>query len=56
MIMNLLFFFYYYGIDFCSEVIPSFALLDVQQATVVCYVYQLINGEVKVERIEYKKP
>jgi vacuolar protein sorting-associated protein 29 len=39
----------------CSEPIPSFALLDVQQASLVCYVYQLIGSEVKVERIEYKK-
>ncbi|PWN50505.1 Metallo-dependent phosphatase [Violaceomyces palustris] len=35
--------------------IPSFALLDIQGAVVVTYVYQLIEGEVKVEKIEYRK-
>ena len=39
----------------CSDVSPSFVLLDIQQSTVVAYVYQLIDSEVKVERIEYKK-
>ncbi|KAN0061844.1 Vacuolar protein sorting-associated protein 29 [Thecaphora frezii] len=34
---------------------PSFALLDIQGAVVVTYVYQLIDGEVKVEKIEYRK-
>jgi len=43
----------YSAID--SEVTPSFALLDIQSSTVVTYVYQLIDGEVKVERVEYKK-
>ena len=37
------------------EIVPSFVLLDIQQSTVVAYVYQLVQGEVKVERIEYKK-
>lgn len=40
----------------CSNVIPSFVLMDIQSTTVVTYVYQLIGDEVKVERIEYKKP
>lgn len=34
---------------------PSFVLLDIQGSTVMCYVYQLIAGDVKVEKIEYKK-
>ncbi|CAO1619758.1 unnamed protein product [Sympodiomycopsis kandeliae] len=34
---------------------PSFVLLDIQGSTIMCYVYQLIAGEVKVEKIEYKK-
>lgn len=34
---------------------PSFVLLDIQGSTVMCYVYQLIAGEVKVEKIEYRK-
>lgn len=29
--------------------------MDIQNATVVTYVYQLVGDEVKVERIEYKK-
>ncbi|KAF2360901.1 Phosphodiesterase [Trinorchestia longiramus] len=38
-----------------NDVIPSFVLMDIQSSTVVTYVYQLIDDEVKVERIEYKK-
>lgn len=38
-----------------SSVVPSFVLMDIQSATVVIYVYQIIADEVKVERIEYKK-
>ncbi|XP_046543280.1 vacuolar protein sorting-associated protein 29 [Haliotis rubra] len=38
-----------------SEIIPSFVILDIQQSNVVAYVYKLINDDVKVERIEYKK-
>ena len=38
-----------------SEVIPSFVLMDIQQSTVVTYIYKLIDSEVKVERVEFKK-
>ena len=38
-----------------SGVSASFVLLDIQQSTVVAYVYQLAGDDVKVERIEYKK-
>ena len=38
-----------------SEVIPSFALMDIQGPVVVTYVYQLIEGEVRVEKIEWRK-
>jgi len=38
-----------------SSIIPSFVLLDIQQSTVIAYVYQLIGDDVKVERIEYRK-
>jgi vacuolar protein sorting-associated protein 29 len=38
-----------------STVVPSFVLLDIQQTTVITYVYQLVGDDVKVERIEYKK-
>lgn len=30
--------------------------MDIQSSTVVMYVYKLIDGEVKVDKIEYKKP
>lgn len=39
----------------CSAITPSFVLMDIQNTTVVTYVYQLVGDEVKVERIEYKK-
>lgn len=42
-------------IIFRSDPIPSFALLDIQGPIVVTYVYQLIDGEVRVEKIEWRK-
>jgi len=38
-----------------SDPTPSFALMDIQGAVVVTYVYQLVEGEVRVEKIEYRK-
>ena len=38
-----------------SKLTPSFILMDIQSATVVTYVYQLIDDEVKVDRIEFRK-
>ncbi|RKP09777.1 putative vacuolar protein sorting 29 [Thamnocephalis sphaerospora] len=38
-----------------SDSIPSFVLMDIQNTTAVTYIYQLIDGEVKVEKIEYRK-
>ncbi|XP_030316218.1 vacuolar protein sorting-associated protein 29 [Calypte anna] len=38
-----------------KNIIPSFVLMDIQTSTVVAYVYQLIEDDVKVERIEFKK-
>ena len=38
-----------------TDITPSFILMDIQSSTVVTYVYQLIDDEVKVDRIEYKK-
>lgn len=38
-----------------SDVIPSFALMDIQGPVVVTYVYQLIEGEVRVDKIEFRK-
>lgn len=37
-----------------SEAAPSFALMDIQGPIVTTYVYQLIEGEVRVEKIEYR--
>ncbi|KAF9980663.1 Vacuolar protein sorting-associated protein 29 [Modicella reniformis] len=39
-----------------EDVPPSFVLMDLQGSVVVLYVYQLIEGEVKVEKVEYRKP
>ncbi|KAF8306789.1 Metallo-dependent phosphatase [Clavulina sp. PMI_390] len=39
-----------------TEETPSFALMDVQGAVLVTYVYRLIENEVKVEKIEWRKP
>ena len=41
--------------NFFREPTPSFALMDIQGPVVVTYVYQLIEGEVRVEKIEYRK-
>jgi len=38
-----------------STVTPSFALMDVQAQTLVTYVYRLVDDEVKVERLEFRK-
>ena len=38
-----------------QPIVPSFILMDIQSATVVTYVYQLIDDEVKVDRIEFKR-
>jgi hypothetical protein len=34
---------------------PSFALMDIQGPVVVTYVYQLIESEVRVEKVEFRK-
>lgn len=39
-----------------SEVVtPSFILLAIQDAKIVCYVYELIKGEVEVSKTEFVK-
>jgi hypothetical protein len=38
-----------------EKVIPSFILLAFQERKVVCYVYELINGEVEVSKTEFTK-
>ncbi|KAK9469070.1 Metallo-dependent phosphatase-like protein [Lipomyces arxii] len=35
--------------------VPSFVLMDVQGAVLVLYVYQFVDGEVKVEKVSYRK-
>lgn len=37
------------------DVNPSFVLMDVDGLRVVVYVYELIDGEVKVDKIDFKK-
>lgn len=34
---------------------PSFALMDIQGPVIVTYVYQLVEGEVRVEKVEWRK-
>lgn len=38
-----------------EKVVPSFILLAVQGPNVVCYVYELIDGEVEVSKTEFSK-
>ncbi|KAL2930216.1 Vacuolar protein sorting-associated protein 29 [Bienertia sinuspersici] len=37
------------------DVNPSFVLMDIEGLRVVVYVYELIDGEVKVDKIDFKK-
>ena len=39
----------------CRDPPPSFALMDVQGPVIVTYLYQLHEGEVRVEKIEWRK-
>jgi len=38
-----------------DKVIPSFILLAIQEYKLVCYVYELIDGEVEVSKTEFSK-
>jgi vacuolar protein sorting-associated protein 29 len=39
-----------------EEPVPSFVLMDVQPpSTIILYIYKLLNGDVKVEKMEYHK-
>ncbi|KAK7455282.1 Vacuolar protein sorting-associated protein 29 [Stygiomarasmius scandens] len=40
---------------FNGDPTPSFALMDIQGPVVVTYVYQFIDGEVRVEKVEWRK-
>ena len=37
------------------EVNPSFVLMDIDGDRVVVYVYELVDGEVKVDKIDFQK-
>ena len=37
-----------------SDPTPSFALMDIQGPVAVTYVYQLIEGDVRVEKVEWR--
>ncbi|KAI8920469.1 Metallo-dependent phosphatase-like protein [Entophlyctis helioformis] len=37
------------------ETTPSFVLMDIQGTSIVLYVYKLVDGEVKVEKMDYHK-
>ena len=37
------------------KTVPSFILLAVQGDKVVCYVYELVKGEVEVSKTEFTK-
>ncbi|KAJ3258630.1 Vacuolar protein sorting-associated protein 29 [Boothiomyces macroporosus] len=39
-----------------DEVIPSFVLMDVRPNAFSLYIYKLITGQVKVEKMDYSKP
>ena len=34
---------------------PAFILMDIQSSSLVTYVYSLINDEMEVKKIEFKK-
>ncbi|KAL3314786.1 Vacuolar protein sorting-associated protein 29 [Cichlidogyrus casuarinus] len=42
--------------SFCPKPTPSFVLLDIQDNTMILYIYRLHGNEHKVEKIEYHKP
>lgn len=39
----------------CSDVQPSFVLMDIQGPKITMYVYRIIDDELKVQRIEHTK-
>lgn len=38
-----------------NDIIPSFTLLDIQGSVITLYIYTYINGEVKVDKVSYRK-
>jgi vacuolar protein sorting-associated protein 29 len=45
-----------FSIDSNEQIIPSFVLMDLNAVSLTLYIYKLIEGNVKVEKLEYKKP
>lgn len=41
--------------DTSKDIVPSFCLLDIQGTVCVLYIYSYIDGEVKVDKISYRK-
>lgn len=41
--------------DELYDTVPSFTLLDIQGKNITLYIYTYINGEVKVDKVNYKK-
>ncbi|EPX73928.1 retromer complex subunit Vps29 [Schizosaccharomyces octosporus yFS286] len=39
-----------------TKITPSFVLMDVQGAVLILYVYRIFDGEVRVEKMQYRKP
>lgn len=39
-----------------EKIVPSFVLMDVQGAVLILYVYRIFDGEVRVEKMQYRKP
>lgn len=38
-----------------QEILPTFCLLDIQGTACVIYIYSLVDGEVKVDKVSYRK-
>ena len=38
-----------------SSVVPSFVVMDIQQNLATAYTYRLVNDDVKVEKVEYRR-
>jgi len=43
-------------VEISGSNVPSFCLLDIQGSTCTLYIYMFIDGEVKVDKVVYKKP
>lgn len=45
-----------YDVNDLYDTIPSFTLLDIQGTSITLYIYTLTNGEVKVDKVSYRRP